>query len=47
VSQAFTDAWGCGYHENEICETLSDIALGLDALVCNEAVSEGTNSPMK
>jgi hypothetical protein len=38
-------AWG--YHDNGRSETLSDMVLWCEAVVCNEAVSERTNSAMK
>jgi hypothetical protein len=39
--------WMVSKYHDEIHETLSDIAMRLEALVCNEAVTERTNSAMK
>jgi hypothetical protein len=39
--------WIISKYHDEIHETLSDIAQRLEALVCNEAITERTNSAMK
>jgi hypothetical protein len=40
-------AWGVSQDNEQVHETLSDIAQRLEAMVCNEAVTERTNSTMK
>jgi hypothetical protein len=51
VSKASPDTyrypWAPGYDDNGTGETLSDIALRFDVVVCNEAVSKRTNAAIK